>query len=461
MSFTSLIFLFVFLPVVIVLYYLSKEKYQRIILLLASLFFYACGSIDAFLLLVVSICVDYAISMEITRLREADKSGKLLLIIGVAYNILILGYYKYADFILSVFHIEFQREEDLILPLGLSFFTFKAISLLSDCYHAKIEKVTLIDSALYLSFFPQITSGPLSRYNEGRISLSIENLYQGFMRFMIGFSKKVLLANILDNIVSDAYIVGNNITPAYAWLASICYSMELFFDFSGYSDMAMGLSQIFGYQCPENFNYPYTTKSVAEFWRRWHITLGAWFRDYVYIPMGGSRVGKVRLYLNLLTVWFLTGLWHGADWSFIAWGLFYFVVIAFEKTFDMPKKLEKSKIFKGGYRILVLLFVNFQWVLFRADDMSMGISVIKHMLGTPGDAWWNNRALFMMQDYWIVLVSAVLLCFPVVPKLRTNLKEKGLMSGEIVYHLFVMLMFVVSIAFTISGQNNPFAYGNF
>lgn len=461
MSFTNLIFLFAFLPVVIVLYYISKEKHQRIILLLASLFFYACGSIDAFLLLVVSIGVNYAFAVEITRLRESNHWVKLLLALGVAYNILILGYYKYADFILSILHIEFQREEDLILPLGLSFFTFKAISLLSDCYNARIEKVSLVESALYLSFFPQITSGPLSRYGEGRIPLSVENLYQGLMRFMIGFSKKVLLANILDNIVSDAYIVGNNITPAYAWLASICYSMELFFDFSGYSDIAIGLSQIFGYKCPENFNYPYTTKTVAEFWRRWHITLGAWFRDYVYIPMGGSRVGKVRLYLNLLTVWFLTGLWHGADWSFIAWGLFYFVLIAFEKTIDIPKKLEKSKIFEGVYRILVLIFVNFQWVLFRADDMSMGKSVIKHMLGVSGDAWWNNRALFMIQDYWIVLVSAVLLCFPVVPKLRTKLKEKGLMSGEILYHLFVMLMFVVSIAFTVSGQNNPFAYGNF
>lgn len=292
----------------------------------------------------------------------------------------------------------------------------------------------------------------------------MDNFVEGVYRFMIGFCKKILLANVLVNITDAAFgATEDTMTMGLAWLGAICYTMQLFFDFAGYSDMAIGLSKMFGYQCPENFNYPYITASVSEFWRRWHITLGAWFRDYIYIPLGGSRVkSKGRLYFNLLMVWLATGIWHGASWNFIVWGLGYFVVIAFEKTTGWPEKF-KHKWAKILYRIFSLAFINFQWVLFRAEGLKAGATYIKHMLCYQNNPVTNIRVLYLIKDNLAFLIVGLLLCVPVVPAIRQWAEKRN--STEIVYNVVQLLvcmgLFIYAVSFVISGQNNPFAYANF
>lgn len=291
-----------------------------------------------------------------------------------------------------------------------------------------------------------------------------EHFLRGVNRFIIGFSKKVLLANVLANITQETFAAsGSSMSVSYAWLGSVCYTLQLFFDFSGYSDMAIGISQMFGYNCPENFCYPYITTSVSGFWRRWHITLGAWFRDYIYIPLGGSRVkSKGRLLFNLLVVWILTGLWYGASWNFVIWGLAYFIVIAFEKISGWPSKL-KYNISKWIYRICVLLFINFQWVIFRADGFRAGLKYIYHMFFSPPNSLADARALFLLKDNFVFIVAAVIFCFPVIPCL-----EKTFRNGKILHAVFHVgtaivcaFLFIWAISFVVSGQNNPFLYANF
>ena len=248
------------------------------------------------------------------------------------------------------------------------------------------------------------------------------------------------------------------------WLGSICYSLQLYYDFSGYSDMAIGIGEMFGISCPENFNYPYITKSVSEFWRRWHITLGAWFRDYIYIPLGGSRVNsKMRLYFNLLVVWLLTGIWHGANWTFIFWGFFYFIAIAFEKTFHFPEQL-KTKWGRGIYRVLVLAFINFQWVIFNAADLHSGLSYIKHMLIGYGNSLANVRVMILLKEYGLILLVALILATPAIPYLKNYFISKNdrfAKATDIVTVILMILVFIYALSFVIAGQNNPFLYGNF
>lgn len=324
----------------------------------------------------------------------------------------------------------------------------------------------LAQSVMYLSFFGQVQSGPISRYElfDSEKYSPKSNLHDGIVRFMIGFSKKVILADVLSNVTIEVFDRTYAVSPSLVWLGAICYSLQLFYDFSGYSDMAIGIGNMLGYECPENFVYPYMTKSVAEFWRRWHISLGSWFRDYVYIPMGGSRVGKWRLYFNLLTVWILTGIWHGAGWNFIIWGFGYFVLIAFEKTMKLPERLPNCW-WKWGYRILTLLFINFQWVLFRCDGMAKGILYIKTMFGFVQEDVFipSTRAAFLLKDYVFFIIIALIFSIPVV-KFLENLCKKNVKSAviyEILSSIFIVTAFIVALSFIVSGQNSPFLYGNF
>ncbi len=337
-------------------------------------------------------------------------------------------------------------------------------------YKGKIKKeeFSILTALVYLSFFGQISSGPIARYSSfvKRITFSKEErnalLSDGAVRFLKGFCKKVLLANVLSNIVVEVFDKTGTLSTGLAWLGSICYSLQLYYDFSGYSDMAIGISNLFGYECPENFRYPYMTKSVSEFWRRWHITLGSWFRDYVYIPLGGSRVGKARLYLNLFVVWILTGLWYGADWNFVAWGLGYFVLIAFEKASGLPEKI-RSKPLQLLYRIAVILIINFQWVMFRVSGFGAGMAFMKRMVIPCRLTVQDARALFLLKDYKWFLVFAILFAFPIVPAIEKACKNKK--TAYIIYQVVsaavLILLGAAALSFVTSGQNNPFLYANF
>ena len=358
---------------------------------------------------------------------------------------------------------------ELALPLGISFFTFKSISYLVDVYR---KKAALTDNplhdALYLSFFAQIQSGPLSRYHDmtqfNQKKIDFDLFSDGVYRFLAGFSKKILISNVLSNITTEIFKAPfENFSTSYAWLGAVCYSLQLFFDFSGYSDMAIGITQMFGYKCPENFDYPYMTDSVSKFWRRWHITLSEWFRDYIYIPLGGSRnKRKWRVYVNLFVVWLLTGIWHGAAWNFVVWGLGYFVVISLERIFELPGRL-KSKLGKILYRICSLLFINFQWVLFRSESLLSGLRYIKRMILPYTNEVANMRTLFLIKDYWFFIVLAIVLSTPIVSKLGCKLEKNKIVHTiyEILIALLVIGGFIWSISFVVAGQNNPFAYADF
>lgn len=288
----------------------------------------------------------------------------------------------------------------------------------------------------------------------------------GINRFVIGFCKKVLLANTLSNITTEIFSFElTEISTSYAWLGAVCYSLQIFYDFAGYSDMAIGISEMFGYTCTENFDYPYMTKSISQFWRKWHITLGEWFRDYVYIPLGGSRnKQKWRNYLNLLVVWLLTGIWHGASWNFVVWGLGYFIAIAIEKMFGLPKRL-KTRPARFIYRIVVLLFINFQWVIFNMHDLGDGLQFIRRMVIYSKNPVTALRVRFLLSDYRWFIAAAVLFCFPVIPWLESRISHsRYIVPYKIFSHSFAILIivsFIWAVSFVVTGQNNPFVYANF
>ncbi|MBR1692381.1 MAG: MBOAT family protein [Lachnospiraceae bacterium] len=462
MYITDLSFIFWFLPLSLILYHFVPDRIKEYVLLAVSLFFYACGSRTYFFLFLISITVNVILGRCLYKREKPDVLRTLMLVCGIVLDVSLLGYYKYSHF------------HSFLLPLGISFFTFKEISYLVDAYTGKavLEENPLHD-ALYLSFFAQLQSGPISRYADmgssykdasQRRKRKLEMFSEGCYRFIIGFNKKILLADVLSNITAQAFSASpGQMSAALAWLGAVCYSLQLFFDFSGYSDMAIGISGMFGYKCPENFKYPYMTASVSEFWRRWHITLGAWFRDYIYIPLGGSRIGsKGRVYFNLFVVWILTGIWHGASWNFVFWGVGYFVLIVFEKLTGLPKNL-KTRFGKIVYRILTLLFINFQWVMFRSGSLNAGLCYIKNMLLCPPNELADATALFLLRDNLVFILCAVVFCFPVVPWLeKVFVKEKrDRVLWEIAVAVIPAVLFVWALSFVVSGQNNPFAYANF
>ena len=474
MSMTSMLFLFLFLPAALAVYFLTPGRAKEAVLLAVSLVFYAFGCPEYIFLFIAALAVTVVLGRLMNR-SKTKSAKRTFLILGVLLNAGLLIYYKYSDFALSIWGSVTGAEirlKNLALPLGISFFTFKAISYLADVYKgtAKLDKNPLHD-ALYLSFFPQVQSGPLSRYNDLNTRDPKQDpkwdprlFTEGVFRFLAGFSKKVLIADVLSKVTTEIFSAPpDTVSMAYAWLGAVCFSLQLLFDFAGYSDMAIGISAMFGYRCPENFNYPYMTESVSKFWRRWHITLGAWFRDYVYIPLGGSRSkSRSRVYFNLLVVWLLTGIWHGAAWNFVVWGLGYFAVIAFERLTNLPGRI-CSKWGKAVYRVFTLLFINFQWALFNAKDLASGVRYIKSMLIPSPNALADARALFLLKDYWFFLLAAVLLCFPVVPRLMQKLKSRK--TARTVFEAVLALVLLAgidwSVSLVVAGLNNPFAYANF
>ena len=452
MSITSLIFLFTFLPLSLAVYYITPKKVKEYVILAVSIFFYSIGDPKFIILFILLILLTVILGRIIDRLSES-KARKVLFIAGILINALSLIFFK-------------SGLGNYLLPLGISFYTFKAISYLADVYNHKIKlDNSPIHDAVYLSFFGQVLSGPLTRYCEmSTPELNIPVISEGVYRFMTGFCKKVLIADVLSKITNEIFSAPMaDLSTSYAWLGAICYSLELFFDFAGYTDMAVGISKMFGYGCKENFNYPYMTESVSKFWRRWHISLSEWFRDYIYIPMGGSRCSnKFKVILNLFVVWLLTGLWHGTSWNFVIWGLGYFALITFEHMTGLPGKL-KIQPLRVLYRILSLLFINFEWVLFRSENLISGLKYIKHMIIFRSNQISDFRTVFLFRDYMFFIIMAVLFCFPVVPFL-----EKKTSSNKILHTIFdiasalvIVFGFIWAISFIVAGQNNPFAYANF
>ncbi len=475
MVFSSLLFLFLFLPITLMLYYLAPDKFKNIILLLVSLFFYAWGEPVYVFLMLFSIVVDYILGLKVEKFIDKGNKNKALrfVVFSAIINLLLLSFFKYSDFLIANINVLFNLDISLLelpLPIGISFYTFQTMSYTIDIYReeAKAQK-NILNFGTYVSLFPQLIAGPIVRYQT--IATQINNrihssgkFAEGVNRFVWGLGKKVILSNQLA-IVADGVFLSNisTISVSESWLGIICYSLQIYFDFSGYSDMAIGLGKMFGFDFLENFNYPYIAQSVSEFWRRWHISLGSWFRDYVYIPLGGSRVSNLKVYRNLFIVWFLTGMWHGASWTFIIWGLYFGLFIALERAF-----LEKflSKLPRVLRHLYLLLIVVIGWVFFRCDDIVQAFKYLKIMFGASENAITNNTFIIYMIDYWYIVLASIILSMPTIKylKMYATKKNSDVFNNKIAYLIhgisIAICMFVVVVM--LSGSSyNPFLYFRF
>ncbi len=473
MLFSSLIFLFVFLPLLLLFYYLIPKKYRNVLLLLASLFFYAWGGIQYSAILIASICINYGI---VKRIEKVSKSKKTWLGIGLIINVLIIVVFKYLDFIIgninglgTIFSNEFTPLplQGILLPLGISFFTFQQMSLLWDVYRgANTEKSNLLSVALYTSLFPQLIAGPIVRYNDIVNQIrhreeSIELFRSGISRFILGLFKKIIFANTCGSIADSIMDSPNEfLNSPIAWLGIVAYSFQIYFDFSGYSDMAIGLGRLFGFKILENFNFPYISKSIKEFWRRWHISLSTWFRDYVYIPLGGNRDGLNRTYFNLIMVFLLTGIWHGATWSFVLWGLFHGSFLILEKL-GLEKILSKvPKIVSWSYTMLIVMLA---WVLFRIEHIQDALKYIGKLFGI-GSYPRAHFFSYLDNEKILILLLAALSCTQFFKLLKDQVSKIQLLApklGRFTEDMGIITLFVLSVIYINSGSYNPFIYFRF
>lgn len=489
MVFSSTVFLFAFLPVTLAGYYLIDRRFKNYFLLLASLLFYAWGEPKFVFVMIGSTLVNHFLALLTDHLIVRAESSpdreqhyrrlaKAVLTITVILNLSLFFVYKYLDFaigninsIAALFGAEPLPLPGILLPIGISFFTFQALSYVFDVYYRKgtVQKNPL-NTMLYIALFPQLIAGPIVRYETVAEEIrnrkeTLSDFTSGVKRFIIGLGKKVLISNTIAILADYCFNMPDysQLPVVLAWLGIIAYTLQIYFDFSGYSDMAIGLGLMFGFHFSENFNYPYFSGSVSEFWRRWHISLGSWFRDYVYFPLGGSRVNsKARLLLNLFVVWLLTGVWHGASWNFVVWGLFYFVILAFEKLTGIPKRFDHTW-HKVLYRIFTLLAVMLGWVVFRAPDLSGGLSYIGSMFGLNGNAVFSCTTGVQIQNYILLIIVAAVLSVPVIPKLR-QLAEKRQGSNAVYItaeSLLLIVILLVSVSFCTISAYDPFIYFNF
>jgi len=465
MVFSSFTFLFVFLPLVLFTYFIAKKrKYRNIVLLIFSLIFYAWGEPIYVILMILSIVVNYFMALAI---EKFPKNKKILMIIDIIFNLGIIGFFKYGNFIVQNINLVFNSnipEITLGLPIGISFYTFQILSYVIDVYKKTVPvQKNIINLGMYVTLFPQLIAGPIVRYEtiadevENRKE-SFEKVVEGLKRFMVGLGKKVLIANQMALIADTIY--GGDISQTGTislWLAAISYTLQIYFDFSGYSDMAIGLGKVFGFHFLENFNYPYIARNITDFWRRWHISLSTWFRDYVYIPLGGNRVSKLKWLRNILVVWMLTGLWHGASWNFILWGLYYGILLIIEKLF-LGKWIEKlPKILQHVY---TLLFVVIGWVIFRIEDFSqMGI-VLQRMFVWKSSGIIDNIILnFDIFSSVPYIIIALIGSMPIISILKE--KTKNRLSYNILSSVGSYAILIISICFLLSATYNPFIYFRF
>jgi alginate O-acetyltransferase complex protein AlgI len=465
MVFSSLTFLFAYLPAVLAVYYAVKPEWRNPVLFLVSLFFYGWGEPVYILVMLFSIIVNYLAAAGIFRFRNTDKSrAKRILLLCIVVNIAILGFFKYWDFIagnLNALGIKAIRPLRLGLPIGISFYTFQAMSYPIDVWQGKTEpQKDMVSFGAYVTMFPQLIAGPIVRYTDiaAQLNKRKENQDQftrGICRFTAGLSKKVLLANNAGRIwESVSSLPLSEISTLTAWTGIIAFAFQIYFDFSGYSDMAIGLGKMFGFDFPENFNYPYISRSITEFWRRWHMSLSYWFRDYVYIPLGGNRKGIRRQILNILIVWILTGFWHGASWNFVLWGLMYGIILIFEKVF-LLKKLEKCP----GWicRLYTMVIVLTAWVLFAFTDIGAGLSYLKLMFFGAA-RFTDGLAVYYLRKNILLFVLCIASSIPVAESLCSFLRKQKL---DIVYPLLVLGALFLCTAFITDASYNPFLYFRF
>lgn len=471
MLFASYTFLFIFLPFLLLMYFLSKTRYRNYILTVFSLFFYAYGGPKYLILMLFSIAVNYIMGLLVDKYRNQKTYAKIIVIFTTIINLAFLGYFKYADFFIvnanNIFHTNIALT-NVVLPIGISFYTFQGLSYVIDIYrgHGDVQR-NPINVALYISLFPQLIAGPIVRYetvaqqiNERETNLDKFSI--GLQRFIFGLAKKLIIANTFGEIADNIFCLEiQNIGFTLSWIGAIAYMIQIYYDFGGYSDMAIGLGKMFGFDFLENFNYPYFANSVTDFWRRWHISLSTWFRDYVYIPLGGNRKGKGRHIFNILVVWTLTGFWHGASWHFMLWGMYYGAVLLFEK-FVLNHILEKCpNILRHIYTLLIVIV---GWVIFRSDYTTYALHYLKTMFSFQFD---SNDLMLLMQYFINYRWEFIIACIGAVPttkylynwlKNTKKVEENYLYLGK---SIVCVCLLIVSICYLVGGSYNPFIYFRF
>ena len=468
MLFSSIVFLFTFLPAVVILYYLLPVRFRNVILLLASLVFYAWGEPVYLFLMLLSILFNYFSGLDIARNLQDKRAAKRSLVFNLIINLAVLGFFKYEGFVLDTLngilpvHISYHA---LPLPIGISFYTFQILSYIIDVYRGNVKVQTnLPNFALYVTMFPQLIAGPIVQYADVDEQLASREVSrtkfgEGSMYFIRGLAKKVLLANTSGMIFTEVSgLAKGNIAVMTAWLGAFAYMFQIYFDFSGYSDMAIGLGKMFGFEFNMNFNYPYVSKSITEFWRRWHISLSSWFRDYVYIPLGGNRVSKIKHIRNLLIVWFLTGLWHGAAWNFVAWGLYYGVILIIEKYLLSPVLDRLPDVVRHIYSIVLVVI---GWVLFFSSSFGQAADYIRVMFGAGAHVFADRESMYLLTSnliLWLILIfgSTPLVHFRYEHMLRSK-KWNTTIINSVVY----AALFIVCIAYLVTETYNPFLYFRF
>ncbi len=477
MLFSSLVFLLGFLPLVLIVYFgvLTTLRSRNVFLFFVSIFFYSCGDVKYLALILLSIFANFNFGRLIAH-SENEHFRRAMLIISVVFDLGMLGIFKYLGFAVKIFNylpIASLPAVEIALPLGISFFTFQSMSYVIDVYRREVDcQNDFLSLGLYISFFPQLVAGPIVRYSTvaGEIASrreSFDDFSTGACRLIIGLAKKVILSNRLA-IIADAAFDGS-VGGAAAFVGALAYMLQIYFDFSGYSDMAIGMGRMFGFHFDENFDYPYVSSSVTEFWRRWHISLGTWFRDYLYIPLGGSRVTKPRLIFNLFVVWTATGLWHGASFNFVLWGIMFFVLLSIEKLTGFPKKAAENKALKAVGIVYTLIAVYFGWILFRCENLGATAEYITNMFDLSDS---SGDVFIKLRDNAYYLIFGIIFALPVakLPKLFAERLSRGGHErtvrvynavSTIIYPIVLMSLFVISLAFLAKSTYNPFIYFNF
>ncbi len=473
MVFSSVLFLFTFLPLVLLIYFLSPRRYRNLVLFICSLIFYAWGEPVYITLMLFSTIVDYTHGILVDRYLNIGRVGtaKLVVASSAIINLSLLGFFKYGDFLLQNINLLFGTKIPLLnlpLPIGISFYTFQTMSYTIDVYRrdARVQK-NIIDFGAYVTLFPQLIAGPIVRYMDIDKELrerreGFDSFAYGVRRFILGLGKKVLLANNIGFIwqeISSRDI--SQLSIAMAWLGVFSFAMQIYFDFSGYSDMAIGLGSIFGFNFPENFNYPYISKSITEFWRRWHISLGTWFREYVYIPLGGNKKGFLCQLRNIALVWLLTGIWHGASWNFLLWGCYFGIILIMEKVFILRFLERLPSFIKNTYAMLLVLL---GWVIFAFENYTEGIEYLKSLLGLFGNTSVDGGFIYYFYTNLFLIIVLVIGCTPIpsriIKKLFAGL-QKNIYLIYIIENLGLLIIFLLSVAFLVDSSYNPFLYFRF
>ena len=462
MVFTSISFIYYFLPLLLICYFVVPKKFRNIILLMFSVLFYFYGEPKYILLMLIEVLISYVVGLLIDKYKS-----KNILIIGIFIHVLLFGIFKYFNFVIinvnNLFHSNLNLL-NVVLPIGISFYTFQIISYEIDVYNKKVNvQSNILKYFLYVFLFPQLIAGPIVRYQDvnneiDNRNVTFEMFANGLRRFIIGLSKKVIIANNLGELCNIYLNLGDK-SVLFTWIFAISYMLQIYFDFSGYSDIAIGLGKMLGFNFPENFNYPYMAKSITDFWRRWHMTLSSWFRDYVYIPLGGNKKGVLKQIRNILIVWSLTGLWHGASWNFIVWGLYFGILLILEK-FILKKYFSNVPKFIKGIYTLFLVMISF--VIFQGDSLSNAFNIIKGLFGLNGELFINNVTLYYLKGYVLFIVLGVIGSTNYVKNLVIKISNgKGKKIINILEPIYLLILLIIVTMYLIDSSYNPFLYFRF